>query len=90
MQLLDRVASRLHTSCNIREACQCMASIMVLAINRLVLPKIQDACLWGNKDALHEAPVAAVGCWEALAVSLWYREWGAERQQANQPCVREA
>jgi len=52
-------------------------------------PKIRDACLWGNKDALHEAPVAAVGCWEALAVSLRYSGGQAERQ-TNQPCVREA
>jgi hypothetical protein len=49
-------------------------------------PKIQDACLWGNKDALHEAPVAAVGCWEALAVSLRYS--GGGRTTTGKPTLR--
>jgi len=48
-------------------------------------PKIRYACLWGNKDALHEAPVAAVGCWEALAVSLRY-SGGQNDRQTNPAC----
>jgi hypothetical protein len=36
---LLRAVFRLHTTCSIRGACQCTASIMVLAINRLVPPK---------------------------------------------------
>jgi len=51
-------------------------------------PKIQDACLWGNKDALHEAPVAAVGCWEALAVSLRFSGGGQNNWQTNPACER--
>ena len=39
MTALLRAASRLYTSCSIRRACQCIASIMKLAINRLVSPK---------------------------------------------------
>ena len=46
--------------------------------------KIRDACLWGNTDALHEAPVAAVGCWEALVVSLRY----SGRQTTGKPTLR--
>ena len=51
-------------------------------------PKIQDACLWGNKDALHEAPVAAVGCWEALAVSLRYSGRQVVGPVAGKPTLR--
>ena len=51
-------------------------------------PKIQDACLWGNKDASHEAPVAAVGCWEALAVSLRYSGGQNDNRQTNPACER--